>query len=557
MESVQDMSGCRDDQKVNYTAGSFVGKALTWWNSQIYTRSLDVDVSMACDDFKVLMKEEFCPSKKCRSWKLSYGIMPFLRSTMLRILIAIKNGSIKKNVEKRGNRGEPSKDMNVRDDNKSSRTVSAFAMTLSDSRADYSFVSTTFILLASFDVIIRTDWLSNHKAEIIFHQKVVRISLPGNNVHRVIGERLEEKIRHLVSAKAKEQKQEEFVVGLGANRGVEGVNENVEGVNGGVGGAPDFSTIIAQQFHNLLPVMLAQVGCSYKEFLACNPKEYDSKGGVVVLTQLIKKMENVLEMSGCNVDQKVKYTVGLFVGKALTWWNSQIHTLSWEVAVSMSWNDFKFMMIEEFCPIHEMQKLETKLWNHAMVGAGHTAYTNRFHELDRLVPHLVTPESRKIERSIKKIEKRGNVRESRKEKNGRDDNKRTRTVNAFASTANPIGRDNMGVWQKCTTCNSYHAPKGPCRTCFKCNHPGHLVKDFRGVPKHVNPVKVRNLTVRASCECGSTDHVRSACPRLNRSQGPEGNHPNQVVANNRDQGHGNQGNQARGKAFMLGAEEAR
>ncbi|GKD42809.1 hypothetical protein Tco_1267454, partial [Tanacetum coccineum] len=25
------------------------------------------------------------------------------------------------------------------------------------------------------------------------------------------------------------------------------------------------------------------------------------------------------------------------------------------VAVSMSWNDLKFMMIEEFCPSHEMQ----------------------------------------------------------------------------------------------------------------------------------------------------------------------------------------------------------
>ncbi|GKG47566.1 hypothetical protein Tco_0507051, partial [Tanacetum coccineum] len=37
------------------------------------------------------------------------------------------------------------------------------------------------------------------------------------------------------------------------------------------------------------------------------------------------------------------------------------------------------------------------LWNHAMVGAGHAAYTDRFHELARLVPHLVTPESRMIE----------------------------------------------------------------------------------------------------------------------------------------------------------------
>ncbi|GKD31335.1 hypothetical protein Tco_1242113, partial [Tanacetum coccineum] len=33
-----------------------------------------------------------------------------------------------------------------------------------------------------------------------------------------------------------------------------------------------------------------------------------------------------------------------------------------------------------------------------MVGAGHDAYTSRFHKLARLVPHLVTPESRNIER---------------------------------------------------------------------------------------------------------------------------------------------------------------
>ncbi|GKF76487.1 hypothetical protein Tco_0228957 [Tanacetum coccineum] len=144
---------------------------------------------------------------------------------------------------------------------------------------------------------------------------------------------------------------------MGAIGGVEGVNGNVEGANRG---APDFSTIIAQQLQNLLPAMLAQVsnqgnvrnqngnvvnenvqgnvgnmivngnrvGCLYKEFLACNPKEYDGKGGVVVLTRWVEKMESVHDMSGCSVDQKVKYTADSFVGKALTWWNSQIRTLS-------------------------------------------------------------------------------------------------------------------------------------------------------------------------------------------------------------------------------------
>ncbi|GKF07615.1 hypothetical protein Tco_0041839 [Tanacetum coccineum] len=47
--------------------------------------------------------------------------------------------------------------------------------------------------------------------------------------------------------------------------------------------------------------------------------------------------------------------------------------------------------------------------------------------------------------TIKKVEKRGNMEEPSTDKNGRDDNKRTRTVNAFATTVNPVGRENMGM----------------------------------------------------------------------------------------------------------------
>ncbi|GKF26619.1 hypothetical protein Tco_0082513, partial [Tanacetum coccineum] len=64
----------------------------------------------------------------------------------------------------------------------------------------------------SSNVIIGIEWLSNHKAEIICHEKVVRIPLLDDKVLRVLGERLEEKMRQLMSDKAKEKKQEEIVV---------------------------------------------------------------------------------------------------------------------------------------------------------------------------------------------------------------------------------------------------------------------------------------------------------------------------------------------------------
>ncbi|GKD01412.1 putative reverse transcriptase domain-containing protein, partial [Tanacetum coccineum] len=83
-----------------------------------------------------------------------------------------------------------------------------------------------------------------------------------------------------------------------------------------------------------------------------------------------------------------------------------------------------------------------------------------------------------------------------------------------------------------------------------------FAKDCRVAPGNVNPVNTRNPIVRTCYECGSSDHIKSACPRLNQAQRPGGNPQNQVVAVNGGQGRGNQGNQAKGRAFMLGAEEA-
>nr|GEV03947.1 hypothetical protein [Tanacetum cinerariifolium] len=150
---------------------------------------------------------------------------------------------------------------------------------------------------------------------------------------------------------------------------IDGQGKQVDGqgsdVNDGVNGVLDFSTIIAQQ-----------LGCTYKEFLDCNSKEYDGKGGAIVYTRRIKKMESVQDMSRCRDSKKVKYTAGMY------------------------WEDFKTLTREDFCPSNKMKKLKTRLWNHVMVRASHVAYTDRFHELARLIPHLVTLKSKRIERVV-------------------------------------------------------------------------------------------------------------------------------------------------------------
>ncbi|GJV47406.1 putative ribonuclease H-like domain-containing protein [Tanacetum coccineum] len=117
-------------------------------------------------------------------------------------------------------------------------------------------------------------------------------------------------------------------------------------------------------------------GCTYNDFLACNLRDFDGKGGAIVLTRWIKKMESVMDISGCVNNQKVRYASSSLINKALTWWNTQIQARGREVAMGMTWEEFKALMVEEFCPSNEMEKLETKFWNHSMVGANHAYKVN-------------------------------------------------------------------------------------------------------------------------------------------------------------------------------------
>ncbi|GJY21761.1 putative reverse transcriptase domain-containing protein [Tanacetum coccineum] len=64
----------------------------------------------------------------------------------------------------------------------------------------------------SFDVIIGMDWLSRHRAEIVFHERVVLIPLPHGEMLRVYREWPKEKVKHLMSAKEEAPKLEDIAI---------------------------------------------------------------------------------------------------------------------------------------------------------------------------------------------------------------------------------------------------------------------------------------------------------------------------------------------------------
>ncbi|GJV38092.1 putative reverse transcriptase domain-containing protein [Tanacetum coccineum] len=120
--------------------------------------------------------------------------------------------------------------------------------------------------------------------------------------------------------------------------------------------------------------------CFYADFMKCQPLNFKGTEGVVGLTRWIKKMESVFNISGCAIENQVKFATCTLLGAALTWWNGQIRTLGPE-AYSMTWEVLKKKMTDKYCPQGEIKKLEIELWNLKVKGNDVPTYTERFQEL--------------------------------------------------------------------------------------------------------------------------------------------------------------------------------
>ncbi|GJU73114.1 hypothetical protein Tco_1264519 [Tanacetum coccineum] len=177
------------------------------------------------------------------------------------------------------------------------------------------------------------------------------------------------------------------------------------------------------------------------------------------------------------------------------------------------------------CPTESQVEFASSMliWNHKMVGSDIDGYTTRFHELAKLVPHMVTPENQRVNRYIqglapeikphvtsskptsiqsavsmanrlttdgtkdgifKKHDNAGNkkrLNDQNKNQGRNDRNKRQRTRRNFALTAPEQGhgkRQYAGPHPKCAKCNFHHS--GNCPVCGRCNQVGHFTRNYTG-----------------------------------------------------------------------------
>jgi hypothetical protein len=231
--------------------------------------------------------------------------------------------------------------------------------------------------------------------------------------------------------------------------------------------------------------------------------------------------------------------------------------------MTLTWDKLKELMVREFCPCNEIKKLEAEFSDLKQDSGENLAYTDRFHELSLVVPHLVTPLSRAIDKYIgglpmqiqdtvlgrdpdtledaiclaaqltdnhvragdltrkgtKKPGKKSTESEAKADSSSKDQKRKAKTFNYAALTpATPVTQFAPVVYQatqgqlppkkpyigthlKCNTCQFHHMPNLPCRKCKNYGRFGHTTTACKFTQRVMTPAQLPPPVVTRGPAC--------------------------------------------------------
>ncbi|GJT29854.1 putative nucleotidyltransferase, ribonuclease H [Tanacetum coccineum] len=179
--------------------------ALTRWiekmesvidNSGFQARGRDAANAMAWNDFKALLTTEFCPSNKIEKLEGE-----FWNHSMVGADFSFISTKFAPLLNEKPSIANPGYVIANGKKEEVDRIFRGCRLELGDS---IFLIDLIPLGQGSFDVIVGMDWLSNQKAVIVCHEKIVRIPIEEGKVLCVQGERNVGKIKTLMSTKANE-----------------------------------------------------------------------------------------------------------------------------------------------------------------------------------------------------------------------------------------------------------------------------------------------------------------------------------------------------------------
>ncbi|XP_023734054.1 uncharacterized protein LOC111881896 [Lactuca sativa] len=245
----------------------------------------------------------------------------------------------------------------------------------------------------------------------------------------------------------------------------------------------------------------------------------------------------------------------------------------------MGWDDMKTLMLVEYCPHGEIQKLEEEIWSLTMKDSDIVAYTARFSDLVILCPGMVPTKSKKVDRYIwglspqiqgnviatkpltfdsakqlaqtlvdhgvlhgsmvpipeKPKEESGNNKKFWNKQKGESSQKPFKkkqtvavhttiilttvpipTSTTTSNTPTPIRY--AGTFPKCNKCNFHHT--GVCKEmhCKNCNKKGHTFRFCRAPAQPISQVPATGVS-QACYECGEIGQFKRNCPKAKNAGG--------------------------------------
>ncbi|KAI3742315.1 hypothetical protein L1987_59995 [Smallanthus sonchifolius] len=277
--------------------------------------------------------------------------------------------------------------------------------------------------------------------------------------------------------------------------------------------------------------------CTFKHFNSCNPIKFYGTEGATCLLQWFEGIENTFLNSDCPDNLRVHYATSVFKKRALTWWDGEKRNRGVDVTMALPWDEVKRLMAEEFCPRNEMKKLDADFWDLTQHSGENLVYTTRFQELSLLVPHMVTPLNRCIEKyigglpmkihdtvleknpttleddvrlaatltdnhvkagtltrkDVKKFTSPTTSSEPSKEDKPKPPHNNKKRNFAVVTPAVPINqvaplvqnqnkKPYVGNNPLCNTCNYHHFPNMPCRLCANCGRYSHVANTCQSGP---------------------------------------------------------------------------